>query len=129
MRRQPDLRHRRHGHPDHDLLRRGQRDENHPHRRQPNAGIHDYDHDDHGHPELHPHDLNGGHHHDWNNGKRGDSYAIEWQKLAGVALITVCVVGCAIIAIDDISGVGICDDFLLGPLGSGLVQGFNWLFK
>ena len=37
----------------------------------------DYDHDDHGNPKNHPHDENGGHYHDWVDGKRGKARLAE----------------------------------------------------
>ena len=53
---------------------------------------HDYDHDDHRRPDKHPHDSNGGHNHDWENGVRGPAYSIGWEPIAGVALVTVCAI-------------------------------------
>ena len=84
---------------------------------------HDYDHDDHGNPKQHPHDENGGHNHDWNDGKRGPAYSINWGAVAGVALITVCVVGLTVVIIDDATGLGAADDFLIGPLSTGVGKG------
>ena len=88
----------------------------------------DYDHDDHGHPELHPHDENGGHYHDWLNGVRGPAHLISWETVGGVLLVTVCVGGVVIVAADDLIGIGIIDDFLFAPLGAGISEGLALIF-
>ena len=87
----------------------------------------DYDHDDHGHPESHPHDKNGGHYHDWENGVRGPAY-VDWEPsvgdfVVGGLLIISCGVGIVLITIDDASVVGVFDNFLYGPLGVGINEG------
>ena len=89
---------------------------------------HDYDHDDHGRPDKHPHDPNGGHNHDWENGVRGPAYSIGWEPIAGVALVTVCVIGIVVVAADDATGIGVADDFLFGPLGAGVGEGLILIF-
>ena len=89
---------------------------------------HDYDHDDHGRPDQHPHDANGGHNHDWENGVRGPAYSVRWEPIAGVALVTVCIIGIVVIAADDATGIGVADDFLLGPLGAGIGEGVIMIF-
>ena len=89
---------------------------------------HDYDHDDHGFPDKHPHDANGGHNHDWINGVRGPAYNIGWEQVVGIALVTICVIGVVIVAVDDVSGIGVADDFLFGPLGTGIGSGFALIF-
>ena len=92
---------------------------------------HDYDHDDHGFPDKHPHDENGGHNHDWDWSKtppRGDPYAFNWEPVIGVALVAVCVVGIIIVAADDATGIGVADDFLFGPLGTGVGEGLILIF-
>ena len=88
----------------------------------------DYDNSDHGRPDKHPHDNNGGHNHDWENGVRGPAYTVNWGTVGGVALVTVCVIGIVIVATDDITGIGIADDFLFGPLGAGVGQGMVMIF-
>ena len=45
-----------------------------------------------------------------------------------VGLITVCVVGIIAVAADDVTGIGVADDFLFGPLGAGLAEGFIMIF-
>ena len=85
----------------------------------------DYDHDDHGFPESHPHDENGGHYHDWDwskNPPRGKAYVIKPNPVAGVVLVTLCVIGIVIVAADAI-GVGVADNFLFEPLGVGIGEG------
>ena len=89
---------------------------------------HDYDHDDHGRPDKHPHDPNGGHNHDWENGVRGPAYSIGWEPIAGAALVTVCVIGIVVVAADDVTGIGVADDFLFGPLGAGVGEGLILIF-
>ena len=89
---------------------------------------HDYDHDDHGRPDKHPHDSNGGHNHDWENGDRGPAYSIGWEPIAGVALVTVCAIGIVVVAADDVTGIGVADDFLFGPLGAGVGEGLILIF-
>ena len=84
---------------------------------------HDYDHNDHGRPDKHPHDSKGGHHHDWKNGVRGSAYTFSWGTVAGAALVTVSVIGIIVVAADDVTGIGVADDFLLGPLGAGIGEG------
>ena len=84
---------------------------------------HDYDHNDHGRLDKHLHDSKGGHHHDWKNGVRGSAYTFSWGTVAGAALVTVSVIGIIVVAADDVTGVGVADDFLLGPLGAGIGEG------
>ena len=36
---------------------------------------------------------------------------------------TVSVIGIIVVAADDVTGVGVADDFLLGPLGAGIGEG------
>lgn len=37
--------------------------------------------------------------------------------------MTVSVIGIIVVAADDVTGVGVADDFLLGPLGAGIGGG------
>ena len=83
----------------------------------------DYDHDDHGQPSKHPHDENGGHYHDWDNGVRGPAYAIELAPLSGATLVTACTIGFMMVIADDVTGVGIANDALLFPLSAGIEKG------
>ena len=89
---------------------------------------HDYDSDDHGFPNKHPHDENGGHHHDWQNGKRGPAYIESWAPVLGITLVITCAVGITVVALDDVTGIGVADDFLFGPLGSGFGTGLIMIF-
>ena len=88
----------------------------------------DYDHDDHGYPKTHPHDENGGHSHDWENGVRGPAYSTVLESIAGVALVAACVIGIAAVAADDVTLIGIADDFLFYPLGTGIEKGLVMIF-
>lgn len=89
---------------------------------------HDYDHNAPGRPDKHPHDPNGGHNHDWEDGVRGPAYTIEWEPIVGAVLVTICVIGIVVIAADDVTGVGVADDFLFGPLGAGVGEGLILIF-
>ena len=88
----------------------------------------DYDHDDHGRPDKHPHDSNGGHNHDWDDGVRGPAYSIGWEPFAGSALVAVGVFGMFVLAVDDATGIGVADDFLFGPLGAVIAEGWIMIF-
>ncbi len=90
---------------------------------------HDYDHNDHGYPDKHPHDLNGGHNHDWENGVRGPAYSRNWEPIVGTALVTVCVIGIVVVAADDVTGIGVADNVLFGPLGTGVGEGLILIFR
>ncbi len=92
---------------------------------------HDYDHNDHGFPDSHPHDENGGHNHDWDWSKtppRGEPYAFNWEPVAGVVILTICVAGIIVVVADNLTGVGIADDALLGPLGAGVTEALTLIF-
>lgn len=89
---------------------------------------HDYDHNAPGRPYKHPHDPNGGHNHDWEDGVRGPAYTIEWEPIVGAVLVTICVIGFVVIAADDVTGGGVADDFLFGPLGAGVGEGLILIF-
>lgn len=40
----------------------------------------------------------------------------------------VCIIGTVAVAADDVTGVGVVDDFLLGPLGTGVGEGLIMIF-
>ena len=93
--------------------------------------VHDYDHSDHGNPKNHPHDENGGHHHDWDwtkNPPRQGAYVPNVEMIVGVGLVTVSSIGIAAVALDDLTGIGIADNFLYGPLGAGVSQGLIMIY-
>ena len=50
------------------------------------------------------------------------------DSLLGIGLTTVCVLGAVAIAADDISGVGVANDGLLVPLGTGIIEGLRMIF-
>ena len=52
-----------------------------------------------------------------------------WEPIAGVALVTVCVVGIVAVAADDITGIGVADDFLFELLGAGVCEGLIMIFE
>ena len=39
--------------------------------------------------------------------------------------MVVCVIGIILVAADDVTGVGVADNFLYGPLGVGVSQGLS----
>lgn len=91
----------------------------------------DYDHNDHDRPDIHPHDENGRHYHDWDWTKdppRQPPHAFSWDPLLGAALVTVCVLGIIVVAADNLTGIGVADDFLFGPLGAGVSAGASFIF-
>ena len=80
-------------------------------------------------------DLPFPHDHDWNNGKRGTDhlppspeYKFSWEPVAGIGMVTICVAGFVVVALDDATGIGIGDDFLFGPLGAGFSKGLIMIF-
>jgi len=91
--------------------------------------IQDYDHDDHGRPDKHPHDSDGGHHHDWKDGKRGPAYTINQEHIAGMLMVSGCIIAISYVVINDFTGIGVADDALLGPLGAGVSQGMIMIFS
>ena len=95
--------------------------------------VRDYDHSDHGVPNKHPHDANGGHFHDWdwtNKEKpRGSPYIEPIEVITGIGITSACVLGFIFIVADDITGVGVGDDFLLAPLSAGISKGLIMIFE
>lgn len=87
----------------------------------------DYDHNDHGQADKHPHDEDGGHYHDWKNGKRGPAYVPTAEIALGVVLVVGCGVGLAFVAINNVTGAGVLDDTFLVPLGEGFKKGMSLL--
>ena len=88
----------------------------------------DYDHDDHGFPDTHPHDENGGHYHDWEGGVRGPAHAFSWDTFWGGLLAAGCLAAIVVVAVDDSTGIGVADDWLVVPLGEGVAEGIIMLF-
>ena len=86
----------------------------------------DYDHDDHGNPNQHPHDEEGGHYHDWEKGRRGPAHAIT-RRMIGGTLLLASTIALIVIAADDITYVGVADDFLVIPLEEGVRNGLIML--
>ena len=75
------------------------------------------------------------HDHEWNNGKRGEdhltpspAYEFSIEPVLGAALVSVCAIGLVVVAVDDVTGVGVADDFLFGPLGTGVGTGVIMMF-
>ena len=83
----------------------------------------------------HPGDMPFPHDHEWNNGIRGEdhlppspAYEFSWEPVVGIGIVTICVVGMIIVAVDDTTVLGVADDFLFGPLGAGLEGGLIMIF-
>lgn len=49
--------------------------------------------------------------------------------MLGIGLVLVCAIGTTLVAADNITGIGVADDVLLGPLGAGIAEGFIMIFK
>ena len=71
----------------------------------------------------HPGNMPFPHDHEWKNGERGKehlppdpSYKMSWEPVIGAGLVVICTVGIIAVAADDLTGVGVADDFLFGPL-------------
>jgi RHS repeat-associated protein len=74
------------------------------------------------------------HDHEWKDGKRGtehlppsSEYQFSWDPLVGAGLILVCGIGIGAIVVDDAFGV-VADDFLIGPLATGVATGWTMIF-
>ncbi|NLU24614.1 MAG: RHS repeat-associated core domain-containing protein, partial [Clostridiales bacterium] len=83
----------------------------------------------------HPGEMPFPHDHEWRDGIRqpghlppDPSYDFSWEPVLGVGLVAISVIGVAWVAGNDVTGVGVADDFLLGPLGGGVRQGFIMIF-
>ncbi|MBQ6453581.1 MAG: hypothetical protein IJJ14_04400, partial [Coriobacteriales bacterium] len=84
--------------------------------------------DDHGRPDTHPHDANGGHNHDWVDGKRGAPYVIDSDVVVGAFIVSLCAIGLVVVTANDAVGIGVLDDFLYAPLGAGFSEGMIMIF-
>lgn len=72
---------------------------------------------------------------EWKNGERGKehlppdpSYKMSWEPVIGAGLVVICTVGIIAVAADDLTGVGVADDFLFGPFGAGVGEGLIMIF-
>jgi hypothetical protein len=72
---------------------------------------------------------------EWKNGERGKehlppdpSYKMSWEPVIGAGLVVICTVGIIAVAADDLTGVGVADDFLFGLLGAGVGEGLIMIF-
>lgn len=50
-------------------------------------------------------------------------YEFSLEPIIGITIATVCAVGIVVVVANDLTGVGVLDDFLLGPLVAGLQGG------
>lgn len=83
----------------------------------------------------HPGNMPFPHDHEWKNGERGKehlppdpSYKMSWEPVIGAGLVVICTVGIIAVAADDLTGVGVADGFLFGPLGAGVGEGLIMIF-
>jgi RHS repeat-associated protein len=83
----------------------------------------------------HPGNMPFPHDHEWKDGVRqpdhlppDSSFEFSWEPVLGVGLVVVCGLGMGLVAADDATGVGVADDFLLGPLGAGAGKGLIMIF-
>ena len=83
----------------------------------------------------HPGNMPFPHDHKWENGQRGKehlppdpSYKMNLEPIIGVGLVAICAVGIIVVAANDVTGVGVADDFLFGPLGAGVGEGLIMIF-
>lgn len=75
------------------------------------------------------------HDHEWKDGRRGKKhlppspeYEFSLRSIAGVALFAVSIIGVGVLSMDDMTGIGIADDFLVGPVSAGVSQGILMIF-
>ena len=75
------------------------------------------------------------HDHVWDNGRRGKEhlppspdYAFSLDPLLGTALVGVCTIGIAAVALDDLTGIGVADNGLMVPLSAGVGKGLVMIF-
>ena len=75
------------------------------------------------------------HDHEWKDGVRqkdhqppSPDYEISLEPVLGAGLIVICVVGIVVVAADDMTGIGIADNYLYGPLGAGIGKGIIMIF-
>lgn len=75
------------------------------------------------------------HDHVWENGKRGKEhlppspeFEFSLKSIIGGIVVTACVVGMLFIAANDLTGVGVVDDFLFAPLSVGISKGLIMIF-
>ncbi|MDY2961822.1 MAG: RHS repeat-associated core domain-containing protein, partial [Oscillospiraceae bacterium] len=83
----------------------------------------------------HPGNMPFPHDHEWKDGVRQPDhlppdpfYKFSWEPVLGAGLVVASVIGIVWVAGNDVTGVGIADDFLLGPLGGGVGQGIIMIF-
>ena len=63
------------------------------------------------------------------NGERGDPYIPQLDCIIGIGLVGVGAIGMVYIIGNDITGVGVADDFLVGPLSAGVGEGLIMIFQ
>ena len=78
----------------------------------------------------HPGNMPFPHDHKWGeNGREKEhlppdpSYKMNWEPVIGVGLVVICAVSIIAVAADDVTGIGVADDFLFGPLSAGVGEG------
>ena len=83
----------------------------------------------------HPGDMHFPHDHEWKDGVRqpghlppDPSYEFSWEPVIGIGLVTVGLIGIIAVAADDVTGIGVANDFLFGLLGAGVGKGMIMIF-
>ena len=94
------------------------------------SAVRDRDYNHSGDDVTFPHD------HEWKDGKRGKEhlepdpeYKFSNEQIIGLGVVLVCAVGITFVVANDSTGIGIIDDFLLGPLGTGASAGLKLMFS
>ena len=59
----------------------------------------------------------------------GPAYTVQWETVAGIGLVTVCVAGLIYVVANDVTIIGVIDDSLIGPLGAGVGEGIILIFQ
>lgn len=84
----------------------------------------------------HPGNMPFPHDHEWKNGQRGKEHlppdpAYEFSRtpVVGIGLMSICAIGFPVAAADNVAGIGVVDDVLFGPLGTGFAESVIIIFK
>ena len=56
-------------------------------------------------------------------------YEFSWEPIVGIGIVVISVVGLIAVVGDDLTGIGVGDDFMIGPLGASLSKGIAMIFS